>query len=430
MKKSSFRRLPTSLALGLLLTTSTTLLHAREGESGGGNRGGGNGGGESEFLGRVQTLPAGGAVAGSWQVNGVTLLVDAATAIDQNNGRIAVGSLVEVHAAKAADGSLHATRIQDEDTRQEDFGQAEFVEVVTALPNTPGFVGTWTVGGRAVTVTAATVLRTEHGAVAVGATVEVAGTVLSDGSVGATSVKVDGVENEQEVEDRHFTGVIEALPAGGGTVGTWRVSGLTINVTAATKIEAEGVAPAVGATVRIEGVQGANATVINASEINLARAAFGDDSPETLLVGEVEHLPENKNHVGNWTVDGVTVTVSPQCNFDFVSGGQPRKAHEGNEVEIHGRRQQDGSLLATSAVLVRTGEETHRHLLKYAGLVASVLPATATQPGTLILVGGQTLHFDDRTQFTTGVPAIGDTVSIKAGGGHDGTDDARKVKVK
>ena len=57
---------------------------------------------------------------------------------------------------------------------------------------------------------------------------------------------------------------------------------------------------------------------VPASEINLARAAFGDDSPETLLVGEVEHLPENKNHVGNWTVDGVTVTVSPQCNFDFV----------------------------------------------------------------------------------------------------------------
>ena len=430
MKASpSFRLLPTGLALGLLLTTSTTLLHAREGESGGGNKGGG-GNGESEFVGRVQTLPAGGPVAGSWQVNGVTLLVDAATAIDQNNGRIAVGSLVEVHAAKAADGSLHATKIQDEDNRQEDFGQAEFVGVVTALPNTPGFVGTWTVGGRAVAVTAATVLRVEHGAVAVGATVQVAGRVLSDGSVGATTVKTEGRENEQAVEDRHFTGVIEALPTGGGTIGTWRVSGLTINVTAATKIEAEGGAPAVGATVRIEGVQGANATVINASEINLARAAFGDDSPETLLVGEVEHLPENRNHVGNWTVDGVTVTVSPQCNFDLAAGGKPKQAHAGNEVEVHGRRQPDGSLLATSAVLVRTGEETHRHLLKYAGLVASVQPATATQLGTLILVGGQTLHFDDRTQFTTGLPAIGDTVSIKAGGGHDGTDDARKVKVK
>lgn len=427
MKIHSFRHLQASFAAGLLLASTTLLLQAREGE-GGDDHGGGGGGNEAEFLGRVQTLPAGGPVAGSWQVNGVTLLVDAGTAIDQNNGRIAVGSLVEVHAARAADGSLHATRIQDEDTRHEDFGEAEFVGTVTALPNTAGFIGTWTVGGRAVTVTTATVLRAGHGAVAVGSTVEVAGRVLSDGSVGAMSIHTEGVENEHAVQDRHFTGVIEALPAG-STIGVWKVSGLTINVTAATKIEAEGGVPAVGATVRIEGVQAADASIA-ASEINLVRGAFGDDSPETHLVGEVEHLPGSKSRVGNWTVDGVTVTVGPECGFNLTSGDKPKKAHEGREVEIHGRRQSDGSILATSAVLVRTGQETHRHLLKYDGLVASVLPATSTRPGTIILVGGQTLRFDDRTQFATGAPAIGDTVSIKASSGDDGTDDARKVKVK
>ena len=106
--KTSLRssRLLATLTAGLLLSTTATALHAREGESGGGGKGG-----QSEFLGRVQTLPAGGPVAGSWQVNGIALLVDAATTIDQNNGTIAIGSLVEVHAVKAADGSLHATKI-------------------------------------------------------------------------------------------------------------------------------------------------------------------------------------------------------------------------------------------------------------------------------------------------------------------------------
>lgn len=150
---------------------------------------GGKGGGESEFLGRVETLPGGGAVAGSWRVNVVTFLVDAATAIDQRNGRIAVGSLVEVRATKAADGFLHATKVQDEDIRREDFGEAEFAGVITALPNTAGFLGTWTVGGHPVTVTAATSLRTERGVIAVSAAVEIAGRVLSDGSVGATTIK-------------------------------------------------------------------------------------------------------------------------------------------------------------------------------------------------------------------------------------------------
>src|SRR5260370_17311843 len=67
----------------------------------------------------------------------------------------------------------------------------EFVGRIMSLPNTPGFVGDWVVGSRAVHVTSATGINQDGGAVAVGALVEVKGTLRSDDSVDATRIEVE-----------------------------------------------------------------------------------------------------------------------------------------------------------------------------------------------------------------------------------------------
>ena len=69
---------------------------------------------EAEFRGIVEAIGA-----ASWTISGQVVGVDAATQI---LGAPVVGDEVEVHANKAADGSLTATRIQKEDDTNDDNG--------------------------------------------------------------------------------------------------------------------------------------------------------------------------------------------------------------------------------------------------------------------------------------------------------------------
>ena len=82
---------------------------------------------------------------------------------------------------------------------------------ITKLPGTPNFVGDWTVGDKIVHVTATTKLDQEHGAVAIGAYVEVKGTPNSDGSITATKIEIQ-------------------LPASGGGTGGSSATEFTGNI--------------------------------------------------------------------------------------------------------------------------------------------------------------------------------------------------------
>lgn len=70
--------------------------------------------GEVELDGVVEAMPATG-VVGTWQVSGRTVIVNEATEIDQEQGQLAVGSMVEVEGAEQADGSILASEIEFED---------------------------------------------------------------------------------------------------------------------------------------------------------------------------------------------------------------------------------------------------------------------------------------------------------------------------
>lgn len=76
-----------------------------------------------------------------------------------------------------------------------DDDEYEFEAVVDAMPPA-GVVGTWQIGGRTVQVTESTEIDQEDGVLAVGARVEVEGTVLEDGSIGATEIEIETEDDD------------------------------------------------------------------------------------------------------------------------------------------------------------------------------------------------------------------------------------------
>src|SRR5215831_14850598 len=187
---------------------------------------------EFEFVDRIVSLPGTSGFIGDWMVGSRAVHVTSATRIDQEDGTVAVGALVEVKGTLRSDGSVDATRIEVEQPATNCF---EFTGVIQALPNTAGFIGDWTIGGRIVHVTSSTQINTEDGAVAVGKLVEVEGCRRTDGSIDAAKIEVE--ENER-LDCIEFEGVIEHLPTT-GLIGDWTVSGRVIHVTSDTLIKVE-----------------------------------------------------------------------------------------------------------------------------------------------------------------------------------------------
>lgn len=67
-----------------------------------------------EIRGAVQALPSTPGFVGDWTVAGTTVHVTASTRIDQEDGVLATGAVVEVNGILQADGSINATRVDVE----------------------------------------------------------------------------------------------------------------------------------------------------------------------------------------------------------------------------------------------------------------------------------------------------------------------------
>src|SRR5262245_16234923 len=164
---------------------------------------------EFEFVGRIMKLPSTTGFVGDWTVGLRTVHVTSATQIDQEDGAVAVGALVEVEGTLRSDGSVDANEIEVEQAASPCL---EFTGTIQNLPNTAGFIGDWTVSGQVVHVTSATVIDTEEGIIAVGKLVKVQGCRRSDGSIDASRIEIED-EEEAHLDCLEFSGVIEALPA-------------------------------------------------------------------------------------------------------------------------------------------------------------------------------------------------------------------------
>ncbi|MFP5263836.1 MAG: DUF5666 domain-containing protein [Blastocatellia bacterium] len=228
--------------------------------------GGGNGGddddgrGEAEFKGTLESFPQG--FVGDWRIGGRVVHVTSATRIETEDGPVAVGAFVEVKGTVRADGSIDAAKIEIESNVAGGDGRDELKGAIESLPNSTNFVGEWRVSGRTVRVTSATVIDQEHGAVAVGAFVEVKGTMRADGSVDATKIEVKTSVDDREGENVNFKGTVESLPGGPDLMGDWTISGRRVHVLSSTRLKTQHGAFRVGTRVKVKGVQLAGGAVV------------------------------------------------------------------------------------------------------------------------------------------------------------------------
>jgi len=223
----------------------------------------GRGVSRTKFYGVVNSMPAG--MYGAWVIGGRTINVTPATRIEQDYGPIAVGSFVEVKGWSQPNGSVNATEVEGKRGNSAGRGvsRTKFYGVVNSMP--AGMYGAWVISGRTVNVTATTRIEQDHGPIAVGSFVEVKGWSQPDGSVNATELESRrGNENGRGVFRAKFSGIVNSMPA--GMYGAWVVSGRTVNVTPATKIEQEGGPIGVGAYVEVKGWSQPDGSV-NASKI-------------------------------------------------------------------------------------------------------------------------------------------------------------------
>src|SRR5215831_7453689 len=310
-----------ALALFTLALVCSAPAIADEGsDDNGDDNGGGNGSG-IEFTGSVQAMPPSGLI-GTWTIAGKTVKTNAATTIDQEDGSIGVGAVVEVKGTAQADGSVLASEIQVETgvgggsgaPPGGDQGEDEndFTGAIQSLPPS-GLLGTWIVAGKTVQVVSTTRLEQEDGGFAVGAIVEVEGLTDASGVIIASQIelKSGGAPGVQPPpDDLQIEGTIEALPAG-GLIGTWQVAGRSVIVTAATELDAENGAFAVGVTVDVKGAPVPSGATF-ATEIE-SEPGTGATEPALEFFGTVQALPSGASGlIGVWNVGGKLVSVTAQ----------------------------------------------------------------------------------------------------------------------
>ena len=301
--------------------------------------------GVAEINGVVQTMPASGLI-GAWTIAGRAVSTDSATIIKQQLGAIGVGALVEVKGSEDAGGNVLATSIEV----TQGVGtppppgpgmSGEFTGAIQAMPG-GSLLGQWTIAARIVQVVSTTILDQELGGFAVGATVEVHGTVGDGGIVTASRIEVKAGGTPTPVpggSSLEVMGPIEALPAS-GLLGTWRVGGRNIIVAASTVLDNEHGTFELGATVEVHGSPDKSGAL---AATRIERVA-GNGAPEPALKfwGNIESLPATPGFVGVWKICGRIVNVGSSTALRVNDG----PIVVGAIVEVDGWKQADGAIEA------------------------------------------------------------------------------------
>jgi len=294
-----------------------------------------------EFMGKIESLPGTSGFIGDWKVSGRTVHVTMSTRIEQEDGAVAVGATVKVEGTKRADDSVDAEDIEVKgaEGEPEPEDDMKLTGTIESLPATSGFIGDWKVSGKTVHVTASTKIETHDGAVALGAMVEVEGLLKTDGSIDAHKIEVK--DNVAELK-----GTIELLPGTTGFIGDWKVSGKTVHVSSATKLNQEHGAIALGATVEVKGTMRADGSIdATTIEVKSSSSSSGDSTGEgdsAKVKGAIEALPAG-SLIGDWKISGKTVHVVSSTKLKDEHGAFA----VGTRVKVKGLRMSDGSVVAT-----------------------------------------------------------------------------------
>ncbi len=376
-----------------------------------------------EVIGPITSLPNTQNFLGEWKVLRTTVKVTEQTKIDQMQGRISVGALVEVKGIKQNDGSVLAVEIVVKLSVPPSAGvRFEFTGKVDELPSTPSRVGDWKIGGKTVRVSSSTKINQEKGRIGVGVIVKVEGLLQTDGSVNALEIEVlpDAVIGVPV----KFLGKVEKLPSTNTRIGDWVISGRTVRVTQQTKFEVRNGELMIGSLVEVEGVVQTDGSIV-ATKIELKPNV----EPPTLYItfrGTIESLPNTAGFIGDWKVSGRTVRVSERTQI----GEERGKVAVGAMVEISGTLL-TGGIVNALKIFVR--EDNQPGAIRFAGIVASLPPATNNQ--NFIgewKIGERIVHVSERTKLdqTKARAMVGALVEVVGTLRSDRSVDAISIEVK
>lgn len=368
-----------------------------------------------KFLGKIERLPDNNTRTGDWVISGRTVKINERTVIKTEQGQVMIGALVDVEGVVQLDGSIVATKIEVRGSIDPPVINVYFRGTVETLPpsngTVPGFIGDWKVSGRTVRVAPSTAVNEERGKVAVGASVEISGTLAGDGTVNAQKIAVTGNSTPGAIR---FSGVIASLPPSNGTVpgyiGDWKVGDRIVHVVVATRVNEEKARAAIGARVEVVGTERADKSV-DAITIEVKEAAGGGQASYVRFFGTLTKLPEVSIQIGNglagdWIVGGKTVHVVPQTRINRERG----RVEIGAFLEVEGSQRTDGSIDPV-AIEVERDANAPRGAIGYINFYGPIrtLPSAANLVGTWF-VDGKMVHVSETTKleqlrikFATGV---------------------------
>jgi len=304
----------------------------------------------TEISGVVQTMPADGLI-GDWKIAGKSVTTDAATHIDQEDGKVGVGAMVEAKGTVQADGSLKAATMEvkvgvgapPSPGGGDGSDDGEFAGPIVALPDGT-LLGNWTVGGKTVIVVSTTALDQEHGAFAVGAIVEVDGLPDASGAIVASKIETKSSAAGGKMPapgNVELAGKIETLPAA-GLIGDWQVSGRTVIVSDGTVLHAEHGPFVVGGSVEAHGALDASGALL-AARVE-STEGNGANEPALEFFGKVVALPAGAaGLIGVWKVDDKLVNVTAETRIE----AKDAPLAVGAAVEVSGFAQPDGMIDAS-----------------------------------------------------------------------------------
>jgi hypothetical protein len=231
-----------------------------------------------------------------------------------------------------------------------------------------------------------------------------------------------GVTHAGNQNETKFTGIVESLPNTAGFIGDWRVSGRTVHVTSATRIEQENGPVSAGAMVKVHGPTRSDNSV-DAEEIDVKEAA--ENEGEVKFKGTIESLPGTAGFTGDWRVGGRTIHVSPSTQIETEDG----PAAVGAFVEIEGTQRADGSMDA-SKIEVKSNVNGDDGRDELNGTIES-LPNTQGFIGDW-RVSGRTVHVTGATIIDQehAPVATGALVEVKGTQRADGSIDATKIETR
>jgi uncharacterized protein (TIGR03437 family) len=424
--------------------------------------------GETEFKGRIDSLPASAGV-GTWQVAGRAVVVTTSTKLDNGDGPFVAGACVQVKGSVRQDGSVEASEIKTENSSEcsaggqnggedggtddhgngnggngnsggnngnddgQNEGELEFKGVLGSFPASAG-PGEWVVGGRSVTVNAATMLVQDDGAFAAGGCVEVKAQLGAGALPVAVRIETESPEDcglFGGANEFNFKGLLQAFPAGLGA-GVWQIGGRAVVVGEQTVLLTHHGSFVPNACVEAEGALLSDGT-LQASKLQT-------ESPDDCGAQQQFRLQDRLRFrdritaipggggLGNWQVGGRTVEVVAFTRLRTEQGPLVAGACADVKARVGGsglqaeeiRRERDE----------KCEDDDNRGELKFFGTVNG-LPADGTLLGNW-LVDGTTVRVTAATRVEQhrGPVTVGSCVEVEGDAAGDGSVSAREIEAK